>query len=61
MTIGQIRIQKQVDYLESHSDCTMVCNRTKRFSERYKRFLDDSFCLEKDGFLETKDVIRKGG
>ena len=55
------KLQKQVDYLESHPECTMVCNRTKKYSEKDKHFIEDSFCLEKDGILETKDVIRKGG
>lgn len=55
------KLQKQVDFLEAHPECTMVCNRTKRYSEKDKHFIEDSFCLEKDGFLDTKDIIRKGG
>lgn len=55
------KLQKQVDFLEAHPECTMVCNRTKRYSEKNKCFVEDSFCMEKDGFLDTKDIIRKGG
>lgn len=55
------KLQKQVDYLEAHPECTLVCNRTKRYSEKVNRYLSDSSCLEKDGCLKVEDVIRKGG
>ena len=55
------KLQKQVDYLETHPGCTMVCNRTRRYSEKENRYLSDSFCLEEDGCLKVENVIRKGG
>lgn len=55
------KLQKQVDYLESHPECTLVCNRTKIKSEKYLSFMDDNCCLNNDGVLDAKDVIRKGG
>lgn len=56
-----LKLQKQVDFMEAHPECTMVCNRTKRFSEKEHVFMLDSSCMEKDGFLKAEDVIRKGG
>ena len=55
------KLQKQVDYLEAHPECTLVCNRTKIKSEKYLSFMDDNCCMNKDGVLDAKDVIRKGG
>lgn len=59
--INPDKFQKQVDYLESHPDCTMVCNRSKRYSEKDQCFIADSFCLAGNGYLDKKDVIKKGG
>ena len=59
--IDSLKLKKQVDFFESHPECTMACNRTKKYSEKDKCFIEDSFCMENDGFLETKDAIRKGG
>lgn len=55
------KLQKQVDYLEAHHECTLVCNRTKIKSEKDQSFMDDNCCLNNDGVLNAKDVIRKGG
>ncbi len=55
------KLQKQVDYLEAHHECTLVCNRTKIKSEKDRSFMDDNCCLNNDGVLDAKDVIRKGG
>ena len=59
--IDPMKLQKQVDYLEAHPECTLVCNRTKIKSEKYLSFMDDNCCLNNDGVLDAKDVIRKGG
>lgn len=59
--IDPYKLQKQVDFLEAHPECTMVCNRTNKYSEKNRRFIGDSFCMEKNGFLQTKDIVRKGG
>ena len=56
-----LKLQKQVDYMDTHPECTMVCNRTKRFSERQQVYINDSSCIKKSGILNAKDVIRKGG
>ena len=55
------KLQKQVDFLEAHPECTLVCNRTKRFSEQQKCFINDCSCIDTDGVLDSKNVIRKGG
>lgn len=59
--IDPLKLQRQVDYLETHLGCTMICNRTKRYSEKYHSFLDDCICAKKDAILNAKDIIRKGG
>lgn len=59
--IDPYKLQKQVDYLEAHPECTLVCNRTKIKSEKDQSFMDDNCCLNNDGVLDAKDVIRKGG
>lgn len=55
------KLQKQVDYLESHLDCTMACSRTKLYSERDKRFIGENYCYRHNAVVKAKDVINRSG
>ena len=55
------KLQKQVDFLESHSDYSMVCNRAKKYSEMQGHFISDMACGEQDNTLSPKRIITKGG
>lgn len=56
-----LKLQKQVDYLEGHPGCTMVCNRSKIYSERYKTFVGEKYWYNQNKILKTKEIIRRGG
>lgn len=63
--IDPLKLQKQVDFLETHPDYTMVCCRSKLYSEKDKRYLKEKkekgwFFLE-GATLEPKDIIGRGG
>ena len=55
------KLQKQVDYLEEHPKCTMVCNRTCLFSEKRKRIVGESYCYNHSQYADVKDIIYRGG
>ena len=55
------KLQKQVDYLESHPECTMTCCRTKLFSEKKKAYIGENYCYHHDRIVKTKDVIYRSG
>lgn len=55
------KLQKQVDILESNPDFTMVCNRTKLYSEKQKRFIGENYCYNKSRDVKPKDVIYRTG
>ena len=59
--IDPLKLQKQVDYMENHSDCTMTCSRTKLYSIRKNRFVSEQYCKKGDGVLNVKDVIYRQG
>lgn len=59
--IDPLKLQKQVDFMENHPECSMVCNRTKLYSEKERRFVGDSYCYHVDGFISPKDIILRGG
>lgn len=56
-----LKLQKQVDFLEKHPDYTMVCNRTKLYSEKKKTYIGENYCYNKNRTVKTKDVIYKSG
>ena len=56
-----LKLQKQVDFLESHPDYTMVCNRTKLYSEKQKKYVGENYCYNHDRTVKTKDVIYRSG
>lgn len=59
--IDPLKLQKQVDFLEEHTECSMTCSRAKRFSNIKQKYIDDVICSKEDDFLEPKYVIGKGG
>lgn len=59
--IDPLKLQKQVDYLESHPDCTMCCNRTKLYSEKKNQYIGENYCYNHDSIVKVKDVIYRGG
>lgn len=59
--IDSLKLQKQVSYLESHPEFTMVCNRTRLYSEKRKKFVGENYCYNRDRTVKTKDVIYRSG
>ena len=55
------KLQKQVDFLEANQDFTMVCNRTKLYSEKRKKFIGENYCYNKSQVVNPKDVIYRTG
>lgn len=55
------KLHKQVDFMESHPDCTMTCSRAKLYSEKQQKYIGESYCYTKSQFVFPKDIIRKGG
>ena len=59
--IDPLKLQKQVNFLEENPNCSLVCNRTKRYSESKKRFISDNCCYERPQYVSPDDIIVKGG
>ena len=59
--IDPLKLQKQVDVLEAKPDFTMVCNRTKLYSEKSKKFIGENYCYNKSQVVNPKDVIYRTG
>ncbi len=56
------KLQKQVDFLDSHPEYSMTCNRAKMLSMKNNAFRPkDNYCRKGDGDLDPKEVIRRGG
>jgi len=58
--IDPLKLQKQVDFLEENEDTSMVCARTKLFSEKKQEYIGENRCLGHSGYLNKNDVILKG-
>ena len=56
-----LKLQKQVDYMEVHPECSLTCNRTKWYSEKHRRFVAEQYCRKGDGILSVKDVVYRRG
>ena len=56
-----LKLQKQIDFLEANPDFTMVCNRTKLYSEKRKKFIGENYCYNKSQVVNPKDVIYRTG
>ena len=59
--IDPLKLQKQVDYMESHPECTMTCSGSKWFSERRNEFIADQYCQKSEGLLNPADIINRTG
>ena len=59
--IDPLKLQNQVGFLEENPDFTMVCNRTKLYSERRKKFIGENYCYNKSQIVNAKDVINRTG
>lgn len=59
--IDSNKLQKQVDYLENHQNTTMICTRTKLYSNKLKKFVGENYCYNQSQIVEPKDIIRRTG
>lgn len=59
--IDPLKLQKQVVFMENNQNCSLVYNRTKRYSERKKIFLSDNDNYEQSQYVRAKDIIEEGG
>lgn len=59
--IDSKKLQKQVDIFERNPSFTMVCNRTKLYSERRKKYIGENYCYNKSRVVNPKDVIYRTG
>ena len=55
------KLQIQVDFLETHPDHTMTCNRTLLYSNKRKKYIGENYCYDHNSVIDTKDVIYRGG
>lgn len=59
--IDPLKLQKQVDYMQAHPNCTMTCNRTKWFSQKQNKEVCEQYCRKGSGLLKVEDVIKRSG
>lgn len=59
--INPLKLQMQVDYLEAHPKCLLVCNRAKLYSEKKQKYIGESYCYNDSQEVEVKDIILRGG
>ena len=59
--VDPMKLQKQVEFMESHPDCTMTCSRAKLYSEKQQKYIGESYCYSKSQFVFPEDIIRRGG
>lgn len=59
--IDPLKLQKQVDVLETHPECVMVFNRILTFSQKKNAFIKSKQYNGKTGYVNNKDIILKGG
>lgn len=55
------KLQKQVDYMESHPNCTMVCCKAANYSELNHRVTSYTSSNHKTTSLSPKRIILEGG
>lgn len=56
-----LKLQKQVEVMENHPDCMLVCNRTQLYSLKSHSIVGENFCYHESRFVSIKDIIYKGG
>ena len=59
--IDPLKLQKQVDFMESHPDCTMTCSRAKLYSERQHKYIGERYCYNNSQFVDPKEIIERSG
>ena len=59
--IDPLKLQKQVDFLESHPDYTMCCCRTKLLSEKKQVYIGENYCYNQSQDILVKDLINRTG
>ena len=59
--IAPNKLQEQVDYLECHEKCSMVCNRTKMYSQLKQKYVGEYYCEHGNTLLKAEDIINRGG
>ena len=59
--IDSNKLKLQVECLEKHSNFSMVCNRTKLFSDRRKKYIGENYCYNKSQIVDPNDIIRRTG
>lgn len=55
------KLQKQVDYLEAHPECTMTCCRAFLFSQKDGKNIGEQYCQRHSGVLNPVDIINRTG
>jgi len=55
------KLQKQIDFLDTHPNYTMTCGTAQLFSVSKNRIVGRSSCYEKSQDIFKNDVIEKGG
>ena len=55
------KLQRQVNFLEAHPDFTMVCNRTRLYSEKNKKYVGENYCYDCDSIVYPRDIIYRAG
>ena len=58
--IDCLKLQKQVDALDSHPDYTMICNRSLLFSQKAKKIIGENYCYNKSQVIDPIDVLNRG-
>lgn len=56
-----LKLQKQVDALETHPECMMVFHRILTYSQKDKHFVKAKQYNGKTGYVKNEDIILKGG
>lgn len=59
--IDSNKLQKQVDFLETHPDYSMTCHRTLLYSNKRKKYIGENYCYDHNSVVDTKDIINRGG
>lgn len=55
------KLQRQVDFLESHPEFVMACSRARMYSVKRGKEIGEFYCREDDGPLELKDIVNRSG
>lgn len=55
------KLQRQVDFLESHPEFVMACSRARMYSVKRGKEIGELYCREDDGPLALKDIVNRSG